>query len=313
METSRKKSKKRDAILGYLRGRTDHPSADQIFRSLKPALPELSLGTVYRNLGILVQEGQISSAGPVNGQERYEARTDRHSHFVCRRCGRMLDLNLPDLVRELYGEIEYSMGCVPERHSLTISGLCPDCVKNEMQKKYSNTANQKEDITMKKWICSVCGHVHEGDAPPELCPVCKVTSSNFRDAAEIKREDYYKEPVFPEDIDEKKLHEHPVRESRKWVCSVCGYVHEGPNPPEICPDCKVTPSNFVPADEIKHGDYYKDGLFPSDIDEKKLHEQPARKDRKWICSVCGYVHEGPNPPELCPVCKVPGSKFKPAE
>ena len=97
---------------------------------------------------------------------------------------------------------------------------------------------------MKKWICSVCGHVHEGDAPPELCPVCKVTSSNFRDADEIKHEDYYKEPVFPEDIDEKKLHEHPAKESRKWVCSVCGHVHEGPNPPEFCPVCKVPGSKF---------------------------------------------------------------------
>ena len=248
MDTARKHSKKRDAILVYLRGRSDHPSADQIFRGLKPLHPELSLGTVYRNLGILAQEGLISSAGPVNGQERYEARTDRHSHFVCRCCGRVIDLKLPDLIRELYGEIEYSMGCIPEHHSLTITGLCPDCLKGEMQKKYTNTPDQKAARIIKKWICSVCGHVHEGEAPPELCPVCNVTSSNFRAADEIKHDYFYMEPVFPEDIDEKKLHEHPVRENRKWVCSVCGCVHEGPNPPELCPVCKVPGSKFTAVD-----------------------------------------------------------------
>ena len=99
---------------------------------------------------------------------------------------------------------------------------------------------------MKKWVCSVCGHVHEGEAPPELCPVCKVTSSNFRDADELRRE--APEELFPEDIDEKKLHEHPVRESRKWVCTVCGHVHEGPTPPELCPVCKVPASDFRAAE-----------------------------------------------------------------
>ena len=239
MEISRKHSKKRDAILDYLRGCSDHPSADQIFRALKPLHPELSLGTVYRNLGILAQEGQISSAGPVNGLERYEARRDPHSHFVCRRCGRMLDLDIPDLVRELYGEIEFALGCVPEDHSLTITGLCADCAKNQLQENDNNT-NRKELTTMKKWICSVCGHVHEGVAPPELCPVCKVPASDFRDAAEKHEE----EPLFPDDIDEKKLHEHPAHEVRKWVCSVCGHVHEGVAPPELCPVCKVPASDF---------------------------------------------------------------------
>ena len=310
MDSSRKHSKKRDAILSCLRGRSDHPSADQVFHSLKPLLPELSLGTVYRNLGILVQDGLISSAGPVNGQERYEARTDPHSHFVCRRCSRMLDLELPDLIKELYGEIENTLGCIPECHTLTITGLCPDCAGKQNEDIFEVTM-QKEATVMKKWVCSVCGHVHEGEAPPELCPVCKVTSSNFRDADELRRE--APEELFPEDIDEKKLHEHPVRESRKWVCTVCGHVHEGPTPPELCPVCKVPASDFRDAAAIRHEDAYKEEFFSEDIDEKKLHEHPHKPIRKWVCTVCGHVHEGPNPPELCPVCKVPASDFRAAE
>ncbi len=312
MENLRKRSKKRDAILGCLQSRSDHPSADQIFRMLKPQLPELSLGTVYRNLGILVQDGLIASAGQIGGQERYEARTDPHSHFVCRSCGRMLDLELPDLVRELYGEIEYSFGCVPEGHSLTITGLCAECAGKP--DKVGKTMNQyKEETIMKKWVCSVCGHVHEGIAPPELCPVCKVTASQFRDAEENHHENAYEEPLFPNDINEKKLHEHPVKASHKWVCTVCGHVHEGPNPPELCPVCKVPASQFREAEELREELAAERQGFPSDIDEKKLHEHPVKASRKWVCSVCGHVHEGPNPPELCPVCKVPASKFKPAE
>lgn len=246
MEIVRKHSKKRDAILGYLRECSDHPSADQVFRGLKPLHPELSLGTVYRNLGILAQDGLISSVGPVNGQERYEARTDPHPHFVCRRCGRLFDLDLPDLIKELYSEIESAMGCVPEGCALTITGLCLDCAKGETEAPDPDAAVQQTPA-VKKWLCSVCGHVHIGSAPPVLCPVCKVTSSHFRDAAEAVQEGA--SPVlFPEDIDEKKLRQRPARKTRKWVCSVCGCVHEGPNPPELCPVCKVPASNFRAAD-----------------------------------------------------------------
>ena len=67
----------------------------------------------------------------------------------------------------------------------------------------------------------------------------------------------------------------------KYVCSVCGYVHEGDSAPEKCPQCGV------PAD--------------------KFTEQKAAV--KYVCPVCGYVHEGDEAPEKCPQCGVPGSKF----
>ena len=179
MDATRKHSKKRDAILECLQERSDHPSADQIFRSLKAQRPELSLGTVYRNLGILVQDGVISSAGQVNGQERYEARTDPHPHFMCRRCNRLTDLDLPDLEKDVYDKIRKNMGYIPESHTLTIIGICSECAKDE-------TTHRKKAASSKKWICAVCGHVHEGAAPPELCPVCKVTSSHFHNASSIR-------------------------------------------------------------------------------------------------------------------------------
>ncbi len=74
----------------------------------------------------------------------------------------------------------------------------------------------------------------------------------------------------------------PVR----WVCTICGYVHEGPEPPEECPVCDA------PA-----------GLFEAE----ESVDAPAKG---WLCTVCGYVHEGPEPPEECPECGATADLFE---
>ena len=127
MEVKRKNSKKRAAILDALASVTEHPTAEMLYNALKPMIPELSLGTVYRNLGVLVEDGLVRSVGHVNGQERYDARTEPHAHFICRKCRKVLDLELPDTVSQMYRQIDDSLGCTSEAHTLSISGLCPDC------------------------------------------------------------------------------------------------------------------------------------------------------------------------------------------
>ena len=79
-------SKKREAILNAIRSTTCHPSAEWIYQTLKPTHPDLSLGTVYRNLVFFQQQGQVQSVGVVNGQERFDGNTAPHSHFVCTNC-----------------------------------------------------------------------------------------------------------------------------------------------------------------------------------------------------------------------------------
>ena len=127
MQTVRKNSKKRQALLEALCHSKEHPTAEMLYNQLKPEFPELSLGTVYRNLGVLVQEGLIKSVGHVNGQERYDAMMEAHPHFVCRNCHGVIDLELPDTVSDMYGEISEHFHCSPEDYSLTINGLCPQC------------------------------------------------------------------------------------------------------------------------------------------------------------------------------------------
>ena len=99
-----------------------------LYNTLKPEYPELSLGTVYRNLSVLAEEGLVVSVAHVNGQERYDARVEPHTHLICRHCARVIDLlELEDAISGMYGEIEHRFGCLPESHTLTVSGLCPNC------------------------------------------------------------------------------------------------------------------------------------------------------------------------------------------
>ena len=70
MEKIRKRSKKRDAILACICGTDCHPSAEWVYTQLKPQIPDLSLGTVYRNISMFREEGTIVSVGVVNGLER---------------------------------------------------------------------------------------------------------------------------------------------------------------------------------------------------------------------------------------------------
>ena len=131
METKRNNSKKRRAILEALCSVTEHPTAEMIFNMLKEEFPELSLGTVYRNLGILAEEGSVVRVAHVSGQERYDARTEAHTHFICRCCSKVMDVELPDNVGQMYSGIEQSLGCCAESHSLCFTGLCSDCRSNQ--------------------------------------------------------------------------------------------------------------------------------------------------------------------------------------
>lgn len=75
-----------------------------------------------------------------------------------------------------------------------------------------------------------------------------------------------------------------------WRCAVCGYVHQGPNPPEFCPVCGAPQSEFEPY-------------------ESPAARKPAAPTR-WRCLNCNYVHEGPEPPDVCPVCGVEQDEFE---
>ena len=121
-------SKKREAILSAIQGTSCHPSAVWVYQRLKPCHPNLSLGTVYRNLAFFQERGLIRSVGVVRGQERFDAIVTPHSHFICNCCGCVLDL--PDVRPEsgLEQAASAQYGFAVERCELTFHGLCPSCL-----------------------------------------------------------------------------------------------------------------------------------------------------------------------------------------
>jgi len=125
--TSVRKSKKRTAILNYLKGNYSHPTAEKIYEDLKTKINDLSLGTVYRNLKFLENRGEVKSFQANDNKVHYEIASDSHIHFICRNCGEILDLKTIDdsIVDRLSNE--YGNYLI-EDISLTLYGLCPNCI-----------------------------------------------------------------------------------------------------------------------------------------------------------------------------------------
>jgi Fur family peroxide stress response transcriptional regulator len=128
MEPGTKHFRKRDAILTYLRHTREHPSAETVYAALKPQIPDLSLGTVYRNISLFKQQGLIVSLGSVNGVERYDGNIDPHVHFVCTGCGSILDLHNMHVPEELNNAASVEANAVVDHCHLTFHGRCRACV-----------------------------------------------------------------------------------------------------------------------------------------------------------------------------------------
>ena len=126
---ARNYSRKREAILGKIRSTTSHPTAEWVHRELKEEYPDLSLGTVYRNIGLFKEDGEIVSVGTVAGQERFDGNTLPHGHFVCRSCRAVRDFDGPDEHSEVV-EVLNGAGCRVDRVDITAYGICDACLED---------------------------------------------------------------------------------------------------------------------------------------------------------------------------------------
>lgn len=121
-------SRKREAILEAIRSTDTHPSAEWIYTKLKPEFPDLSLATVYRNIAEFLEEGTIVSIGNVAGQERYDAYTAPHTHFICDSCGAVIDVESKIDTAALNETVGKSIGAQIMRHELYFRGRCANCI-----------------------------------------------------------------------------------------------------------------------------------------------------------------------------------------
>ena len=122
----RHQTRQRARILAWLRETDSHPTAAQTYEALVRELPNLSLGTVYRNLEVLVSEGAVEEVPWAGGGVRYDGNPKPHHHFICESCGAIDDLHLqapPELARKL----RRARGRTARRIHIDFYGLCESC------------------------------------------------------------------------------------------------------------------------------------------------------------------------------------------
>ena len=121
-------SQARERIFEHIIASSYHPSAEDIYDALKSENPNLSLGTVYRNLKQLEELGRIVRVTSVNDRERYDAFCENHVHFVCMDCGRVIDAREVDLGLAL-SACRLSGDKRVDKISILLSGRCESCGK----------------------------------------------------------------------------------------------------------------------------------------------------------------------------------------
>ncbi|MBQ8627485.1 MAG: transcriptional repressor [Agathobacter sp.] len=122
-----KRSRQRDAIRQNLMNRYDHPTAETVYMDIKKDFPNISLGTVYRNLSLLSDLGEIQKITTGVGPDRFDGNPRPHCHFQCRTCGDVLDIHF-EHQQELTNHAAKNFPGVIEGNSIQFYGLCPSCV-----------------------------------------------------------------------------------------------------------------------------------------------------------------------------------------
>jgi Fur family transcriptional regulator, ferric uptake regulator len=126
----RRNTKQREVILAELRRLPNHPSAAQLFERVRPSLPRVSLGTVYRNLELLAQGGVIKKIPFGKREARYDGTTAEHYHVQCTRCGRVADVP-PQAVSFSEERVEQETGFEVSASDFKFVGLCSGCRRSD--------------------------------------------------------------------------------------------------------------------------------------------------------------------------------------
>jgi len=120
-------TKQRKTILQVLKNTDSHPTADWIYDKVKKDIPNISLGTVYRNLNLLAEKGKIDVINYANDQSHYDGNTENHYHFRCQKCGNVYDLNIDLFEKEINKIVDNNTEFKVKTHRLEFYGVCPDC------------------------------------------------------------------------------------------------------------------------------------------------------------------------------------------
>ena len=116
----------RHAILSFLMNSMTHPTADEIYKSLSPAFPSMSVATIYNNLRLFVDAGFVRELTYGDDSSRFDADLSEHYHAICRSCGTIVDFDYPPLT-EVEIEASKQTGFKVEGHRMEVYGQCAEC------------------------------------------------------------------------------------------------------------------------------------------------------------------------------------------
>ncbi|GFN35685.1 Fur family transcriptional regulator [Tepidimicrobium xylanilyticum] len=108
----------------------DHPTATEIYEYIREFYPNISLGTVYRNLGLMAESGEVLRITLGDAPDRFDINTHDHIHVMCRKCGEVFDAeidNLKELLTEMDQYLEGYTGVHIENRSMYFKGVCSSC------------------------------------------------------------------------------------------------------------------------------------------------------------------------------------------
>ena len=128
MAKTTRMTRQKKLILEILRGTNLHPTADWVYEQARKVIPDISLGTIYRNLGHLKATGEIMELCYGSTFSRYDGNPQNHYHFVCKECGRVFDLDFP-LLDELEERVSRRTALQITGHRMEFYGYCRGCGK----------------------------------------------------------------------------------------------------------------------------------------------------------------------------------------
>ncbi len=142
-------TRQRKIILEELRNLRSHPTADEVYDTVRKRMPRISLGTVYRNLEILSQWGLAQKLDLAGTRRRFDGSTEDHYHVRCVRCGEVEDV-LVEPLRNLEESVRSNTDFEIIGHRLNFLGLCPRCRHEASEPPASPARKEPQDIANKK-------------------------------------------------------------------------------------------------------------------------------------------------------------------
>jgi len=119
-------TRQKKLIYEILCSTTSHPTADLIYEQARKEIPDISLGTVYRNLQVLQEDGKILELNYGKSQSRFDGNSNTHYHFVCEKCGKVFDFE-PNC--QLIGsDVLSGAPGIVKTHRLECYGICKECL-----------------------------------------------------------------------------------------------------------------------------------------------------------------------------------------